>query len=88
MLFFIFNVLISICYLGTFSKLDSTRVIFIKTELPRVTAMDLSNYLVVVSSFLFVFVGMSLCLVLRILSQIPFSGLLIADTGYSVWLSL
>jgi hypothetical protein len=60
----------SICYLGTFSKLDSTRVIFIKTELSRVTTMDLSNYLFDVSSFLFVFVGMSLCLVLRILSQI------------------
>jgi hypothetical protein len=60
----------SICYLGTFSKLDSTRVIFIKTELSRVTAMDLSNYLFDVSSFLFVFLGMSFCLVLRILSQI------------------
>lgn len=64
MLFFIFKVLMSICYLGTFSKLDSTRVIFIKTELSRVTAMDLSNYLVDVSLFLFVFVGMPLCLVL------------------------
>jgi hypothetical protein len=60
----------SICYLGTFSKLDSTRVIFIKTELSRVTTMDLSNYLFDVSSFLFVFVGMSFCLVLRILIQI------------------
>ena len=46
--------------------------------------MDLFECLVDVSSFLFVFVGMSLCHVLKIWSLISLFWLLIADTGYSI----